>query len=53
MWHCHSHCVRFTPLMELVSEIRDAGFNVPGATPAVLCTVLEENNGALEMAQTP
>jgi hypothetical protein len=41
------------PLMELVTELKAAGFDVPGAKPAVHCTAFEDNNGALEMAQTP
>jgi hypothetical protein len=41
------------PLMELVTELKTAGFDVPGANPQVHCTAFEDNNGALEMAQTP
>jgi hypothetical protein len=39
--------------MELVTELKGAGFDVPGSTPAVHCTAFEDNNGALEMANTP
>jgi hypothetical protein len=37
----------------LVTELKEASFDVPGATPAVHCTAFEDNNGALEMANTP
>jgi hypothetical protein len=40
------------PLMRLVKEIRQAGFEMPGASPNVHCKAFEDNSGALEMAKT-
>lgn len=41
------------PLMRLIKEMKESGFDLPIATPEVHCKVFEDNNGCLEMAQTP
>jgi hypothetical protein len=41
------------PLMRLVNELNNAGFEIPGEIPRVHCKAFEDNSGALEMAQTP
>lgn len=41
------------PMMRLINEMKDNGFDLPINTPEVHCKVFEDNNGALEMAQTP
>jgi Reverse transcriptase (RNA-dependent DNA polymerase)/GAG-pre-integrase domain len=41
------------PLMRLITELRDAGFDIPGTPPKVHCKTFEDNSGALEMARTP
>ena len=38
------------PLMELIREMRDQGFDIKSATPTVHCKVFEDNSGALEIA---
>jgi hypothetical protein len=40
------------PLMKLITEIKSAGFDVPGSIPKVHCKAFEDNSGALEMAKT-
>jgi histone deacetylase 1/2 len=41
------------PLMDLVKEARQHGFDFPFAPARVHCKAFEDNSGALEMAQTP
>lgn len=41
------------PLMCLIKEMKDNGFDLPVETPEVHCKLFEDYNGALEMAQTP
>jgi hypothetical protein len=41
------------PLMDLVKEARQHGFDFPFAPAKVHCKAFEGNSGALEMAQTP
>jgi Reverse transcriptase (RNA-dependent DNA polymerase) len=41
------------PLMRLIKELHNAGFDVPHSTPEVHCKVFEDNSGALIMAQSP
>ena len=38
------------PLMELLKELKAAGFPIERTTPTVLCEVFEDNSGALEIA---
>jgi hypothetical protein len=41
------------PLMDLIKEARQHGFDFPFAPAKVHCKAFEDNSGALEMAQTP
>jgi hypothetical protein len=41
------------PLMRLVKELKQAGFDINSDTPLVHCKVFEDNSGALEMAKVP
>ena len=41
------------PLMNLVLELKNAGFDMNTAVPKIHCKVFEDNSGALEMARTP
>jgi Reverse transcriptase (RNA-dependent DNA polymerase) len=41
------------PLMRLINELKEAGFDLPSSTPIVHCKVFEDNTGALAMAQSP
>jgi Reverse transcriptase (RNA-dependent DNA polymerase)/GAG-pre-integrase domain len=41
------------PLMRLITELADAGFDFPVEVPQVHCKVFEDNSGALEMARVP
>jgi hypothetical protein len=41
------------PMMQLLKEIQDRGFEVPTSTPIVHCRVFEDNSGALELAKVP
>jgi Reverse transcriptase (RNA-dependent DNA polymerase) len=38
------------PLMELVRELHDNGFNFTATTPTIHCKVFEDNSGAVEIA---
>lgn len=38
------------PIMGLLREMRDNGFDIKSATPTVHCKVFEDNSGALEIA---
>lgn len=40
------------PLMNVVQELVDEGFQIPATTPKVMCQAFEDNSGALEMATT-
>jgi hypothetical protein len=40
------------PLIELLREMKSMKFPIPNAQPKVLCTIVEDNIGALEMATT-
>ena len=39
------------PIMQLLDEMKEAGFPVGSTTPKVHCKVFEDNSGALEMAK--
>ena len=39
------------PLIELIKELQEAGFNIPRSTTKVLCKVFEDNVGAIKMAK--
>jgi Reverse transcriptase (RNA-dependent DNA polymerase)/GAG-pre-integrase domain len=41
------------PLMRLIQELAQAGFDVSSQSPKVHCRVFEDNSGALAMATTP
>ena len=41
------------PLMHILNEMKDHGFNIHPATTKVICKVFEDNNGALTIAQVP
>ena len=41
------------PLMELVTELQQHGFNVISTEPRVYCKAFEDNSGALELARLP
>ncbi len=41
------------PIMFLVQEIREKGFQVICIKPYVYCKVFEDNSGALELARLP
>jgi hypothetical protein len=41
------------PIKQLFDEMRDHKFLVPYSTPALRCTVFEDNSGALELARAP
>ena len=39
------------PIMDLLKEMKSYGYPIAGTTPIVICTVFEDNSGALEMAK--
>ena len=39
--------------MNLLTEFKLKGFNVVSTTPSIVCTTLEDNNGAIEIANVP
>ena len=41
------------PVMNLIQEIREKGFEVVCTEPYVYCKVFEDNSGALELARLP
>ena len=41
------------PLMELVKELKAAGFKIYSETTRVFCKAFEDNSGALELARLP
>ena len=41
------------PMMQLIKEIQQRGFEVPTTTPVVHCRLFEDNSGALELARVP
>ena len=41
------------PIMQLLQEIRDRGYNVKNSIPKVTCKLFEDNSGALELARFP
>ena len=41
------------PIMNLILEMKQKGYEVYSKTPRVFCTAFEDNNGALELARTP
>ena len=41
------------PIMNLLKELKDRGFNIISTTPSIMCTAFEDNNGALEIANVP
>ena len=41
------------PLMEIVKEMSELGYNVGATTPTVHCTLFEDNIGALTLARAP
>ena len=41
------------PMMELMTELKDRGFEENYSSPTVRCTVFEDNTGALALATTP
>jgi hypothetical protein len=41
------------PMIEFIKELTTAGIKFNIGVPVTKCTVFEDNNGALEMAQTP
>ena len=38
------------PIMELLKELKEAGFNIGETTPTISCKIFEDNSGAIEMA---
>ena len=40
------------PIMNLLEEMKNHGFNLTSDTPTIQCKVFEDNSGALEMATT-
>jgi hypothetical protein len=51
---CLSESLRDTiPMMQLIKETQDHGFDVPTSTPVVNCRLFEDNSGALELARVP
>jgi hypothetical protein len=41
------------PVMNLIQEIKEKGFQVICTQPSVYCKVFEDNSGALELARLP
>jgi hypothetical protein len=41
------------PLMRLVQELADTGFQLSTDTPMIHCKIFKDNTGALEIARTP
>ncbi len=41
------------PVMDLIAEVKDRGFQVICTQPYVYCKVFEDNSGALELAPLP
>ena len=41
------------PVMNLIQEMREKGFQVICTLPSVYCKVFEDNSGALELARLP
>jgi hypothetical protein len=41
------------PIMGLVQEMKDLGYQVGESTPTVQCTLFEDNSGALTLAKAP
>ena len=41
------------PIIELLKELTEAGFNIRGTKPSVHCSVFEDNSGAIEIAKVP
>ena len=39
------------PIIELIKELQEAGFDIPTSNAKVLCKVFEDNAGAIEMAK--
>lgn len=39
--------------MKLLKELKGRGFNIISTTPSFMCTVFEDNNGVLEIANAP
>jgi hypothetical protein len=49
-----SYALRTTiPIMELLKEYKQHGFNVTALQPQVHCRVFEDNSGAIEIAKVP
>lgn len=50
---CLSEALRSViPMMELLKEAKEHGFDVLNGTPAIRCRAFEDNSGALELANT-
>jgi hypothetical protein len=41
------------PMMQLVKEIQELGFEVPASLPVIHCRLFEDKFGALELARVP
>ena len=41
------------PVLNLIHEMKEKGFQVICAQPSIYCKVFEDNTGALELAQLP
>ena len=41
------------PVMELLKELKAAGFQIRNHIPEVHCKVFEDNSGAIEIAKVP
>ena len=41
------------PIMNLLTKFKSKGFNVVSTNPSIVCTVFEDNNGAIEIANVP
>ena len=41
------------PIMELLDEFKDRGYNLLSTEPKVYCKAIEDNYGALEIARLP
>lgn len=41
------------PIMGLIRELKSMGYSIGDTTPTVVCTLFEDNNGALTLAKAP
>ena len=51
---CLSQALRKAiPIMEVIKEMKDLGYDIGSSQPNVRCTLFEDNSGALTMAKAP